>query len=94
MNEKNLSEFIELATSGQKEVQGFSGYVKIMNVSYYKHLIFRCVSVNDSKTIYKCGNHTVIIRYKNIGSEDFARYTGFVAEYIAPVTELVERSGY
>ncbi len=52
------------------------------------------MSVNDSRTIYKCGNHTVIIRYKNIGSEDFARYTGFVAEYIAPVTELVERSGY
>ncbi len=94
MNEKKLSEFIELATSGRKEVQGFSGYVKIMNVSYYKYLMFQCISVNDSRTIYKCGNHTVIIRYKNIGNETFARYTSFVAEYIAPVTEIVERSGY
>lgn len=65
-----------------------------MNVSYYEYLLFSCTRVTDSMTIYKCKNHTVIIRYKNLGDETYARYRGFVAEYIAPVTELVERSGY
>lgn len=94
MNEKKLAEFIELATSGQKETQGFASRVEIKNVGYYEYLLFTCGRVTDHTTVYRCNNHTVVIRYKNLGDEEFPRYTNFVAEYIAPVTETVERSGY
>lgn len=96
MDEKKLAEFIELATSGRREVSGFAGQVKISKVSHYQYLIFRCQRVTDNMTIYRSNNHTVIIRYKNIAGEGeiHGRYTGFVAEYIAPVTELTERSGF
>jgi hypothetical protein len=94
MNEAKCQEFIEKATGGRPVVEGFSSRVIMEHVGLSAQLIFKVGEMTEKSVVYRCGNHTVVIHYKNQGDERFPEYTNFRAAYFPPRTTTIESPTY